>query len=71
MFLVEIHWGHLTHYPILKVHDNLLIAAGPPVGCLGEGGLPSGAGLRTGVPLGLGGPAVRSCAGAGGRSGRG
>jgi hypothetical protein len=41
-------------------HDNHLIAAGPLVGCLGEGGLPTGPGHRSGVLLGLGGPAARA-----------
>ncbi|MCX6676721.1 MAG: hypothetical protein NTU95_02085 [Methanothrix sp.] len=58
--LVEIHWGHLTHYPILKVHDKLLIAAGPPVGCLGEGGLPTGPGLASGGVARAQGPAARA-----------
>jgi len=30
-------WGHLTHYPIIKAHDNPLIAAGLLVGCLWRG----------------------------------
>ena len=40
------------------------------MGCLGEGGLPTGPGLATGVPLGLGARLARSCPGAGGRSGQ-
>jgi len=46
--------GHLTHYTILKVHDNHLTAAGPLVGCLGEGGLPIGPGLAPGCRSGSG-----------------
>ncbi|MEI6103890.1 MAG: hypothetical protein WCP70_08085 [Methanothrix sp.] len=50
-----------------RVHDYLLAAAGPPVGCLGESELPYLAGPRFGGPLGLGGSPVRSCAGPRGR----
>jgi hypothetical protein len=60
-------WGHLTHYPILKVHYNLLIAAGPLVGCLGEGGLPTRSGLAPGCRSGSWLACARSCAGGGGR----
>ncbi|MDD2835367.1 MAG: hypothetical protein PHY05_04390 [Methanothrix sp.] len=34
--------------PIPKSRDNHLIAAGPLVGCLGDGGLPSGPALAPG-----------------------
>jgi len=63
----DILWGHLTHYPILKAHDNLLTAAGPLVGYLGDGGLPTGPGLAPGCRWGSGGPAARSRPGGGGR----
>ena len=41
-------------------HDNPLTVAGPLVSCLGDGGLLLWAGLRTGVPHGLGGQAARA-----------
>jgi len=55
-FLVEMHWGHLTHYPIQNVHDN---AAGPPWAALAMACRPPGLGLALGCRSGSGG---RMCA---------
>jgi hypothetical protein len=40
--------GTFDPLSIIKVNDNPLTAAGPLVGCLGKGGLPTRAGPRTG-----------------------
>jgi hypothetical protein len=61
-------WGHLTHYPILKVHYNLLIAAGPALGLPWRGRAahpvgPRSRRCRSGSWLAC----ARSCAGGGGR----
>ena len=59
--------GTFDPLSILKAHDNPLTAAGPLVGYLGDGGLPTGPGLAPGCRWGSGGPAARSRPGGGGR----
>jgi hypothetical protein len=46
--------GTFDPLPYPKSRDNHLIAAGSPVGCLGEGGLPTGPGLASGCRSGSG-----------------
>jgi len=56
--------GHLTHYPILKVHDNLLIVASQLVGRLGpwlEWAALSGRASHRGAARARGPDCARSC----------